>query len=219
MNVRETALISADLPFSAGIATGHEIAALGSLLDRPKLILSGWVGLVRLLEDGRRQIVDLQIAGELTAFDIRPGATAKAAYVALTPLRLVEVGDVVDAATGQPDRFPNLAAVLRMADDDAYSRLLDQVVRVGRMLAHERIAHLALDLHRRHDRVVPSLSNAFPMPLTQEVLGDVLGLSTVHVNRTLQQMRRDGLLKTAGGSWQIPDLALLNEVASGSRPA
>ena len=55
------------------------------------------------------------------------------------------------------------------------------------------------------------------MPLTQEVLGDVLGLSTVHINRTLQQLRREGLRKTANGRWQIPNIEALRAVAAETR--
>jgi DNA-binding transcriptional regulator LsrR (DeoR family) len=56
------------------------------------------------------------------------------------------------------------------------------------------------------------------MPLTQDLLGDVLGMSTVHVNRTLQQLRRDGLLKTSSGRWQICNMDEIQAVASGARP-
>jgi CRP-like cAMP-binding protein len=175
------------------------------------------VGLIRLLDDGRRQIVDLQVAGELTAFDPRPGARTRGAYVCLTPVRYADLSELGERVLAQPDLFPGIVSGLRRADHEAHARLHDQIVRLGRMLAHERLAHFALDLYRRHERAGLIVSQTFPMPLTQEMLGDVLGLSTVHVNRTLQQMRRDGLLKTTNGRWQIPDMDRLRDVASGTR--
>ncbi len=218
LNEREAQLVASSAARVLSVEAGHEIVALGSPLDKPKFVLSGWIGLTRLLHDGRRQIVDLQTPCEMTGFDLRPGARALGAYVALTPLRYVEVGDLVAKAMAQPGMFPSLAAGLRASDGDGQARLVDQVMRNGRMLAHERMAHLALDLHRRHEHAGLSAAQDFPMPLTQEMLGDVLGLSTVHVNRTLQQLRRDGLLKTLTGQWQILNMDMLREVASGARP-
>lgn len=215
LNAQETQLVSACAPHIESVEAGREIAELGTFLSKPKLILSGWVGLARLLDDGRRQIVDLNIAGEMTAFDLRPLAKAKASYVALTPVQYMEAGELVDKSMARPDQHPGLAADLRTADDDGLSRLYDHVVRVGRMLAHERLAHFALDLCRRHERLGLCVSQSFAMPLTQETLGDVLGLSTVHVNRTLQHLRHEGLLQTGGGRWQIPNLEMLELVAGG----
>ncbi len=215
LNAQEMQLVSACAPHMDSVEAGQELIELGSFLSRPKLILSGWVGLARLLDDGRRQIVDLNIAGELTGFDLRPFAKAKASYVALTPVRYAEAGELVERVMARPDQHPGLVSGLRAADDDGHSRLYDHVVRAGRMLAHERLAHFTLDLYRRHERIGLCVSQSFAMPLTQEVLGDVLGLSTVHVNRTLQQLRREGLLKTTSGRWQIPSLDLLEVVAGG----
>jgi DNA-binding transcriptional regulator LsrR (DeoR family) len=58
----------------------------------------------------------------------------------------------------------------------------------------------------------------FPMPLTQESLADALGLSTVHVNRTLQQLRRERLIEIAGGEVLLLDADLLASLADGTAP-
>ncbi len=217
LNDQERASVEACVSRATSLDAGREIAAPGSPLHGAKYILSGWVGQTRLLDDGRRQIVDLNVAGELTAFDLHPNATAKGAYICLSPVRLADAGDLLEKAVTQPTRFPGLASLFQTADDEARSRLIDQILRVGRMLAHERVAHFALDLYRRFDRVGLCSAQSFPMPLTQEVLGDVLGLSTVHINRTLQQLRHDHLLRTTSGRWEILDMAHMAEVASGAR--
>jgi CRP-like cAMP-binding protein len=196
---------------------GHEFAALGTVLNRPKLVVSGWVGMSRLLDDGRRQLVDLQIAGELTALGVRPDSRAQVTYACLTQVRYVEFAHILEKVAAQPELYPDLTKKIRAAEEGQFIRLIDQTVRVGRLLAHERMAHLALDLYRRHDRAGFCMAQSFPMPLTQEVIGDVLGMSTVHVNRTLQQLRRDGLLKTAGGRWQIINMEEMQALASGTR--
>jgi CRP-like cAMP-binding protein len=70
----------------------------------------------------------------------------------------------------------------------------DHIVRLGRLTAYERVAHLVLDIRDRLALVGLAAPDSFPPPLTQETLADVLGLSSVHVNRMLQQLRRDGLV-------------------------
>jgi CRP-like cAMP-binding protein len=217
-NEQEAALITASVGRPMTLNPGHELAVSGMPLSRPKYILSGWVGLTRILDDGRCQIVDLHVAGELTVFDLQSRTKAKASYVAITSVDVVEMDGLVEKVVAQPDLFPCLATLLRSAADEAHSRLIEQVVRVGRMLAHERVAHLTLDLYRRFNRMGLCSERSFPMPLTQETLADVLGLSTVHINRTLQLLRQNGMLKTGGGRWEIADMEQLKEVASGARP-
>jgi len=196
---------------------GRELQVAGSPLSRPKMILSGWVGLARFLDDGRRQFMDLHIAGDFTAFRLQSDAHAQAYAICLTPVQYVEVAEILHGVNAQPGLYPGLLAKMRASEEEQRARLFDHILRVGRMLAHERLAHFALELYRRHERVGLVTAQSFPMPLTQEVLGDVLGLSTVHINRTLQQLRREGLLKTANGRWQIPNIEALRAVAAETR--
>ena len=77
--------------------------------------------------------------------------------------------------------------------------LCDQVVRLGRQTAYERLVHLILELYERLQKVGLVDGDSFSIPLTQELLADALGLSVVHINRTLQQVRRDKLLEMQSG--------------------
>ncbi len=88
--------------------------------------------------------------------------------------------------------------------------LLDHIVRLGRQTAYERMAHLLLELRWRLAEVGLGDERKFPLPLTQEVLADALGLSIVHVNRTLQQLRREGLLEMRAGFVELlkPDVLI-----------
>jgi len=219
LNDLEQALVDACVARASVLDAGREIVAPGTPLHGAKYIVSGWVGQTKMLDDGRRQIVDLNVAGELTAFDLHPNAKAKGAYVCLSSVRLADASELLERAIHHPSQFPGLAALFNAADDQVHARLADQILRVGRMLAHERMAHLALDLYQRFTRAGLCAGQSFPMPLTQEVLGDVLGLSTVHVNRTLQQLRRDHLLRTSSGRWEILDIEHMREIASGARGA
>lgn len=100
--------------------------------------------------------------------------------------------------------MPGLWEALTLASRHDEMRLLDQVVRLGQQTAPERIASLMLELHNRLLQVRQADADSFPMPLTQEHLACTLGLSLVHVNRSLQQLRRMGLLEVRGGRAFMP---------------
>ncbi|HEY0053353.1 MAG TPA: helix-turn-helix domain-containing protein, partial [Caulobacteraceae bacterium] len=95
-------------------------------------------------------------------------------------------------------RHPALWRALTLASRHDEMRLLDQVVRLGRQTAVERVASFFLEIYERLRVVGLAEAGAFTMPLTQEAMADALGLSPVHVNRTLQQLRRDGLAELSG---------------------
>ena len=75
----------------------------------------------------------------------------------------------------------------------------NHVIRLGRQTARARFTHLMLELHERLARMGLAEPGGSATPLTQDALADVLGFSTVHVNRTVQQLRRDGLLDMKNG--------------------
>src|SRR5690606_5159182 len=93
------------------------------------------------------------------------------------------------------------------------SMLAEQVVRLGRRSAYERVAHIFIELFHRLRLVNAVDHHAFDLPLTQEILADTLGLSVVHMNRTLRRLRDDGLLRMKGDRVAIEDLDRLSQIA------
>ena len=163
---------------------------------------SGWACLSRTLADGRRQIQHVFVPGDLL---IAGGAaTAGSHLVALTP---------VAVAQGQMAEADWASAPIRRSVEAFHQQLLHQIVRLGRQHAAERIAHLFLELRDRLLTVGIGEARRFEMPLTQELLADVLGLTSVHVNRTLQAMRREGLVAVGGRVVELPDPAGLARLA------
>jgi CRP-like cAMP-binding protein len=167
---------------------------LNEVHDQPMTLISGWAAETVLLEDGRRQIVRLLLPGDV----IEPGE-ARRAGLSVTPLTAIRVGDarrlvaLLNAAEGQ------LGRAWRRLRQAAQNRLVRHVVRLGRLSASDRTADLMLELHDRQRRAGVAAACTMHLPLTQEMLADHLGLSIVHVNRTLQQLRRDGLIYYQGG--------------------
>jgi len=170
-------------------------------------IVTGWAAHVRELSNDRRQITSVLVPGDPIGLALQPQPLSPTSVVALTPLRTVEAPEI-PLAWRDRDRVPGLSRALDLAAAEQECFLLSHIARLGRQTAHERVASWILELEYRLSSRGLSNSGAFAFPLTQEILADVLGLSVVHVNRTLQQMRRDGHIELARGR-----LAILNREA------
>ena len=164
----------------------RELQTEGRPVQEAQLIVSGWAARVRILLDGRRQFISFVLPGELIGMCHQPQPLASSTVVALTNLLV--------ATPPSPAEGDGLGRVYRIsaALEEAY--LLAQITRLGRLDAHERIIDLLLELEERLALAGLADEGRFELPLTQEMLGDVLGLTSVHINRMLQQARRNGEL-------------------------
>jgi CRP-like cAMP-binding protein len=176
---------------------GAELVRAGGSAARPRFLLSGWACRQRVLPDGRRQIFEFLLPGDGLGFCGPHGPAALASTVAITAVETIGADGVQEAIRNQPSS--ELAKAMAAGASEQEARLLDSLVRLGRQTAYERVAHLLLELHRRLSVVGLAYDQRFSMPLTQEVLSDALGLSVVHVNRILQQLRREHLIELRSG--------------------
>jgi CRP-like cAMP-binding protein len=182
----------------------------------PRYIISGWAAQVRELNDGRRQLVQLVLPGDPLAPQLQihhRGQTVQC----LTMVQTVD-GAAIRLAARDPANFPGIAAAVELAAARDRALLLDQVTRLGRQTAYERVANLFLELHYRCLPIGLVHANGFAFPLTQECLGDLLGLSVVHVNRTLQLMRRQNLITLRQGRLTLNDMPALQAAAEFKPP-
>jgi len=163
----------------------------------PRMIVAGWAAQYRQLVDGSRQIVSLRLPGDFVAPLGRLRLPSSCAVAALSELETIDAQPLADTLAGPA--HPALAHAVRGMMHLDSVLLYDQVVRLGRQSACGRFAHLMLELHERLGRVGLAEEGGFAMSLTQDVLADVLGFSVVHVNRTIQQLRRDRLLDVRHG--------------------
>lgn len=176
-----------------------EIQPQGAVIRKPRVILSGWACQQRAMANGRRQIVEFLIPGDAIGVCAQAHPRALAATVALTPVETADAGALQAAIRGDSGGYPGLVQAGELAATEERARLMDHIVRLGRLSALERMAHLLLELHDRLERAGHAREGRFPMPLTQETLADATGLSLVHVNRTLQQLRREQLIELRAG--------------------
>jgi CRP-like cAMP-binding protein len=192
---------------------GTELCNDGDHLSQPCIIVEGWAARLRVLPDGRRQIFSFLVPSDAMGICARPNPRAVSTIVALTPLQTVDATALHEALQRRDIRCPGLLEAFAIIGGLDEAMLLDHIVRLGRHTAYERMAHLILDLHERLDVVGLVEDNGFALPLTQEVLADALGLSVVHVNRTLQNLRRDGLIEMGHGRIKLLDPASLAAVS------
>ena len=208
-----------DLGHTARTAPAHAELGVEGQVQAPCILLAGWACHQRILGDGRRQIVRFLLPGDVIGSLTRPALPATSAALALTSVVLADARPLTRSTTDDGTALPGLAeAIAAMAYADEIN-LRDQVVRLGRQTAYERLVHLVLEFHHRLDAIGLVDGDSFSLPLTQEILADALGLSVVHINRTLQQVRRDRLLDMRGGQVTLRQPDLMRAMADWAPPA
>lgn len=173
--------------------------------DRHQVIVSGWACDMRILCDGRRQIFAFLIPGDIISATTAQSMTPYV-VVALTQLLLV-------SRMPDDDERESLSRTDAIVAARRQEQLYDQLVRIGRLSARERTAHLLLELHYRLERVGLVKDGTFKVPVNQEVLADALGMSVVHINRTLRELRDDDLLRIKAGSVTLKNLPKLTAIS------
>jgi CRP-like cAMP-binding protein len=171
---------------------GCDLFGPGEKRDAIYRLVDGWVALYSLLEDGSRQILHFALPGAVLAFV--PGRVMTYSAQALTDVvvGVVPYERLYSLLREQPEVGMQLAWVVSRDRSLAYDRLSS----VGRHSARERVAHLLLELFIRCRMRWPGHRiEEMHLPLTQEHIGDATGLTGVHVNRVLRDLRSDGILE------------------------
>ena len=174
--------------------------------DRPaacQLIVEGFAFRHRTMEDGRRQIMSFEIAGDLCDLHGVLLGQADHSITTLTPCMVAPIPH--STLTEWTGSRPAISRALWLASlvDAAISR--EWIVNVGRRTAYQRAAHLLCEVTQRLLSAGLANGHAYELPLTPMVLADALGLTPVHVNRTLQWLRGEGLIEFGGGSLTVRD--------------
>ena len=178
---------------------GQEISRADDLNPKASIIAEGWAARVRMLPDGRRQILAVLLPGDCVSVTPERGALERPALIALTRVAVLDATALREHLQEPGGRVGSLAKACAGAQDEICQMLIDHVVRLGRHSTYERLLDFMDELHRRQRRAGLASADRMPLPLTQDVLSDILGVSLVHVNRTLQAMRREGVLAVSRG--------------------
>lgn len=181
---------SSDREFEAG----QDLFSLGKPCDSIYNLTEGWVILYNLLEDGRRQILHFALPGAVLGFHPGDGAVMTYGAQALTDIVVSSIPHkaLLPIVKQQPEFGLRLAWLIARDCTLAFDRLTS----IGRHSARKRVAHLLLKLFIRYRAQWPgSQIEEMHLPLTQEDIGDATGLTSVHVNRVLRDLRKDGIVE------------------------
>jgi CRP/FNR family transcriptional regulator len=176
------------------IKAGGDLLRLGDSGGALYCLASGWATLYNLLGDGRRQILQFVLPGAILAFLPAPGAAVNYGVQALTDavVSIVPRASLTRLSRDHPEFGMQLAGLIARDRSLAYDRLAS----IGRRSARERVAHLLLELFIRFRMRWPGQhGEQLQLPLSQEHIGDATGLTGVHVNRVLQDLRKNGIVE------------------------
>jgi len=194
------------------IPMGSELYRQGEICSTCFIVLNGWIALSVLLDDGSCQILDFALPGAILGFQSAPNAQM---YHSARCLSIVRVHAFPRRKLDvMVETNPRLAIQLcrQVTADEA--RAHDHLANIGLRDARQRIAHLLLELYVRVRGRLPGESDeTFQLPLSQGQIGQALGLTYVHVCRTLQILREQKIVHLANHTLEIIDPVALRTAA------
>lgn len=191
-------------------AARRDIIRDGDKPDHVHLMLDGWACRYKILREGQRQITAFLVPGDFCDVHITMLPRMDHGIGALTAASVAFLSR--DLMRQLIDR-PVIARALWWASLVDEGVLRAWIVNLGRRDAFERIANLICELHARLNNVGLMAAGAFELPLTQEELGDALGLTPVHVNRVLKRLHEQELMTMRRQRILIPDIDRLRSTA------
>jgi CRP-like cAMP-binding protein len=193
------------------VKRGKQLVREGEAGQNVYVLLSGWACSYKDLPDGRRQIISFPVAGDCVGLRSALLKTADHSLAALT--------DAVVSSVDGPrmlqtfNEFPRLGTAILWAASRDEAMVVEHLVSIGRRSAIGRTAHFFMELAERLTLIGQATAREFRCPLSQYVLADALGLSAIHVNRVLRQLRERELLTLRGSKVTIHDLNGLRKVS------
>ena len=194
------------------IPIGSELYRQGDVCSTYFIVLNGWIALSVLLDDGSCQILDFALPGAILGFQSAPNAPMHHSARCLSVVRVHAFPrrklDVIIETN------PHLAILLCRQFTADEARAHDHLANIGLRDARQRIAHLLLELYvRTRGRRPVESGETIQLPLSQGQIGQALGLTYVHVCRTLQILREQKIVHLANHTLEIIDPVALMTAA------
>ena len=193
------------------VRRGKQLTQEGQTGHKAFVVQAGWACSFKDLPNGSRQIISFPIAGDCVGLRSVLLQTADHSFSALTDavVSLVEGEHILKCVS----EYPRLGAALLWAASRDEAMVVEHLVNIGRRNAIERTAHFFMELAERLSLVGLATQAEFKCPLSQFVLADALGLTAIHVNRVLRQLREQELLTLRKGTVKIHDLNGLRKLS------
>jgi CRP-like cAMP-binding protein len=182
---------------------GDYLVRDGDKVHSCNLLLTGYVYRSKVSGNGARQILSIHMRGDL--MDLQNSVLGQADHSAQAMTQVSVASISHQEILKVSDSFPGVARALWRDTLVDGSICREWILNVGQRNARERITHLLCELVVRQQAAGICQGPVYELPMTQPQIGDATGLTPVHVNRTMQGMRRDGLITISKGSVTIPD--------------
>lgn len=194
------------IPGSRAVKVHTDLTREGVPADSLLILTEGWACRYLTTREGGRQITGLLLPGDVVNLDALMFTRPDHSVRTLTHAMVAAVRR--DQITALAQAHDGIAAALTWLATLENAVLSRWTVSVGRRLAHERVAHLLCEVSVRLGAEAGNESS-FALPLTQEQIADALGLTAVHVNRMMRQLRNHDLIETDGRVVTLRDVARL----------
>ncbi|GFE76594.1 Crp/Fnr family transcriptional regulator [Novosphingobium sp. TCA1] len=189
----------------------HDIISEG---DRPRfvnVILDGWAQRYKQLADGRRQILSFFVAGDLCDTNVFILRKMDHSLSTVTQVKLAEISQFEFQEI--MENSPRISQALWWSELVTVATQREWTTNIGQRTAYERIAHLFCEIFMRLRTIGQTDANGCEFPMTQAEIAEATGLTQVHVNRTIQDLRRNQLIELRGRRLQVLDLGRLEKAA------
>ena len=211
VSASERALLQKAMTRERQVAKGEDLVREGSRPTSSTLLIQGFAARYKITQGGSRQITALHVAGDFVDLHAFLLKTMDHGIVALSPCR------VVSAEHGQLTQItedsPHLARLLWLDTLVHGSIHRAWIVAMGRRSKASHLAHIVCELYVRLQITGNVDGQSFHLPLSQAEMADVMGLSLVHMNRVIQEMRRNGLISWTNQTVTILDWERLRTLA------
>ena len=182
--------------------------------DRPSnayTVYEGWLMLYKNTHDGNRQIIRFALPGEFLGYRVGPDVVHDHSAQALSPVKLCSFP--IATIVSEAGQFTDLLHAIQAMNDTTMERCHSSITTIANKTAEAKVAYLLLTLFSREQAVRKTIDDCIPFPLTQEIIGDALGLTAIHVNRVMQNLRAKELIVCQNRCLEILDINGLIAVA------
>jgi CRP-like cAMP-binding protein len=207
----EEAAIRASVGEVRSVPAHRTMIPAAKVVRESTILLRGWAARVKDLANGQRQITEINLPGDFVDLHSFTLKSLDHDVVTLTDCRVVGVPH--EKLEEISVKFPHLTRVFWFSTNLDASIHREWMLSAGRRTAIGRVAHLFCELLERLRVTGDADDEGYDFPLTQPQLADCLGLTSVHVNRTLQELRKRGVIELGNRRLGILDLAELRRIA------
>jgi CRP-like cAMP-binding protein len=188
-----------------------QLVRVGDSLTTTYVIQEGWAFAFTLLANGERQVVGFLLPGDIVALGCSAGANSELGVETITDTVATEISpaSVSDAANAWPGVF----SLFLRHQSTVLLGLVGHLTDIGRRDARARIAQLLLKLERRLAPIGHTQHDGYDCPISQPLIADALGLTSIHVNRVLRTLREDGVATLRNNRVTIHDRVRLLAIA------